>query len=101
MSQIRAGDELFGNRTTTENGAGAYKSTLNTCLDLFYAGGASRDSLGRLADTFDRAMAENPRVATAIKLWIRDIRNGGAGERKRLRSIAGHPAVSFEKLTDN
>lgn len=94
MSIVREGNELFGNETKTLNGAKAYKSTLGDCLDLFYAGGASRTSVGRLSDTFVKALGANSKVAAAIQLWIRDIRHGGAGERKAFRELC----KTFTKL---
>ncbi len=72
------------NETTTENGAKAYHSTTNFCLDLFYKIGASRGK--DLTSEFKHAMNEDPITALKILLWARDIR-GGAGEREQFKVL--------------
>lgn len=75
------------NLTTTENGAVTYKSTLSFCLDLFSTIGASRH-LGsdRVEAMFQRAYAEDKKLALKILFFARDIR-GGLGERAVFRTI--------------
>lgn len=70
------------NKTTTENGMKAYKSTLNSCVDLFSSVGAMRGK--DVIPSFAKALAEDQDKAVRIMLWARDIR-GGAGERKLFR----------------
>lgn len=72
------------NSTTTKNGMGAYESTLNKCVDLFYNIGASRGK--DIIPTFESAVDENKDTAIRIAQWARDIR-GGCGERKLYRDI--------------
>lgn len=74
------------NTTETTNGAKAYKSTLNACLDLFGKIGACRNDISQAQNLFARAYAENPETATRILFWVRDIR-GGNGEREVFRNL--------------
>ena len=74
------------NDTVTLNGAKAYKSTLNKCLDLFGKIAACRKDLNQAQKLFAHAYAENPETATRILFWARDIR-GGQGERAVFRQL--------------
>jgi hypothetical protein len=74
------------NTTETLNGAKAYKSTLNACVDLFGKIGACRNNIGHARNLFAQAYAENPETATRILFWVRDIRGGG-GEREVFRAL--------------
>jgi hypothetical protein len=74
------------NVTLTENGAKAYKSTLNKCLDLFGQIGASRENLDRADRLFQLALQEDKETALRILFWARDIR-GGQGERSVFRRL--------------
>lgn len=74
------------NNTTTENGAKAYASTLNKCLDLFGQIGACRNNLKEAQRLFAEAYKEDPETATRILFWVRDIR-GGQGERSVFRHL--------------
>lgn len=68
----------------TENGMKTQDSSLNACVDLFFAIGASRGK--DITAAFERAFQENSEIATKILLWTRDIR-GGAGERQIFRDM--------------
>jgi len=70
--------------TRTENGMKTYDTSLNACVDLFFAIGASRGK--DITSKFERAFAENAEVASKILLWSRDVR-GGAGERQLFRNM--------------
>jgi hypothetical protein len=74
------------NDTVTLNGAKAYESTLNKCLDLFGKIAACRNDLNQAQKLFAHAYAENPETATRILFWARDIR-GGQGERAVFRQL--------------
>lgn len=75
------------NFTETENGAGAYKSTNNACLDAFGRLGAMRKSNEEdIIDVFSRAFAEDKTVALRILFYMRDVR-GGQGTRRVFRVI--------------
>lgn len=74
------------NETTTLNGAKAYSSTLNKCLDLFGKIAACRNDIPQVEKLFGKAYKEDPETATRILFWTRDIR-GGQGERIVFRSL--------------
>jgi len=74
------------NTTETLNGAKAYKSTLNKCLDLFGKIGACRNDIKQAEKLFELAYRENPETAIRILFWARDVR-GGAGERSIFRTL--------------
>lgn len=74
------------NDTTTANGAKAYKSTTNKCLDLFGKIAACRNDVKQAQKLFAHAYKEDPETATRILFWARDIR-GGQGERSVFRNL--------------
>ena len=78
------------NTTNTTNGMPAYKSTLNACVDLFFAIGASRGK--DIIPSFSKAYAEDPDMALRIAQWVRDVR-GGSGERKIYKDILQYLAT--------
>lgn len=80
------------NKTQTENGAIAYRSTLSECLDLFSVCGALRNAdKAEILQKFMRAYAEDPDTAIRILFYARDVRNG-LGERRFFRTILHHLA---------
>lgn len=72
------------NKTTTTNGAKAFKSTLNANVDLFGKAGSARGQ--NLTGLFDLALQEEPEIALRNLLYIRDVR-GGMGEREMFRTL--------------
>lgn len=68
------------NYTVTENGAVAYKSTFNKCLDFFGLAGAMRNNLQEALNLFKLAFSEDKLVAIRLLFYFRDVR-GGQGER--------------------
>lgn len=74
------------NNTVTANGAKAYTSTLNKCLDLFGKIAACRKDPNQSQKLFAHAYKEDPETATRILFWARDIR-GGQGEREVFRQL--------------
>lgn len=75
------------NKTFTENGAVAYKSTNDACLDAFGSLGAMRfSSDDDIIRTFSKAFYENSELAIKMAFYMRDIR-GGQGQRKVFRII--------------
>ncbi len=74
------------NVTETLNGAKAYKSTLNKCVDLFGKIAACRNDVNQAQKLFAKAYKEDPETATRILFWARDIR-GGQGERSVFRDL--------------
>lgn len=74
------------NVTLTENGAKAYKSTLNHNLDFFASSSMYRFNTSRGVGDFWKAFDEDKTIALANLLYLRDIRKG-LGERLSFRSI--------------
>lgn len=85
--------EAVNNVTETTNGAGAYKSTLNKCLDLFFCIGTARGA--DMTEKFNEALKEDKDLTLRILQWVRDVR-GGAGERERFRSLLKHFAQTSD-----
>ena len=80
------------NRTLTENGAAALRTTGSDCLDLFAAIGALRNADEReIVVRFIRAYMEDRDLAMKMLFYCRDIR-GGLGERRVFRTILRHLA---------
>lgn len=81
----------------TENGAATNISSQSALVDFFFKAGAARNTAeSELAVLFERALAENPRLAFQTLLWIRDIR-GGAGERSTFRNLLEYISHSPSK----
>lgn len=76
----------------TENGANAYSSTLDKCLDLFALGGAyrSRSDLD-VIKLFMDAYNQDKQTALRLLFYLRDCR-GGQGERRFFRVVINHLA---------
>lgn len=75
------------NKTYTENGAVAHRTSGKDCLNLFAAIGALRRADDQnICSRFLKAYAENPDLAMKILFYARDVR-GGLGERRVFRSI--------------
>ena len=70
--------------SVTANGMATNQSSLDPCVDLFFAIGASRGK--DMTGAFARAFAAEPDVAMKILFWARDAREG-AGEREIFRQI--------------
>ena len=75
----------------TANGMLTFDSSLDPCVDFFFAVGSSRGK--DLVPQFERAYNSNPTAALRILFWARDIR-GGAGERETFRKLFKHYANS-------
>ena len=87
--------EQKASETRTLNGAKAYSSTGDACLDLFsVAGGMRYRSPGDQIRLFDRAYIENPELAMKLLFYIRDIRQG-MGERQLFRTLIRHVAKTW------
>ena len=74
------------NTTQTDNGAKAFKSTLDLNLDLFGKISASRSNPESIVPLYLRALEEDPETALRILFNSRDIR-GGQGERNVFRHL--------------
>lgn len=75
------------NITETENGAVAYRSTMNACLDAFGSLGAMRFSDDdEIIRVFSNAYNEDKSLAMKMAFYMRDVR-GGQGQRKVFRVI--------------
>ena len=72
---------------TTANGAMAYSSSGDKCVDLFFIAGAMRyHDTERINRKFVEAYRENPELAMKLLFYIRDIREG-IGERDIFRRL--------------
>lgn len=72
------------NFTTTENGATALQTSLNACVDFFYA------TLSNVEDYYSlflSALSEDRLTAMKILFWHRDIRSTGMGRRANFRYV--------------
>lgn len=86
------------NKTFTENGAVAYKSTNDACLDAFGSLGAMRFSSDEdIIRTFSKAFYENSDLAIKMAFYMRDIR-GGQGQRKVFRTIIKWLANNYPNI---
>lgn len=82
------------NKTTTANGAFAYKSTKSEVLDLFSLGGAFRNrSDQEVVQLFSKAYGENPTLALKTLFYLRDVLEG-QGERRFFRLAIKHLAIN-------
>ncbi len=87
INPLVAGLKNANNVTTTENGALAYKSTLNYLLDFFGNAGALRNrSDADVIQLFTKAFSQDKLLTLKTLFYIRDVR-GGQGERKTFRTI--------------
>lgn len=79
-------------KTYTENGAAAYRTTGSECLDLFSAVGAMRSQPEcDIVTRFVRAYAQDADKAMRILFFARDVREG-LGERRVFRVLMRHLA---------
>lgn len=87
MNELTKGIQQLTNLTSTDNGAIAYKSTVNKNLDLFATIGAARgmSDEDKIA-LFCSAYIENSDIAKKILFHLRDCR-GGMGERETFRVL--------------
>lgn len=72
-------------KSTTLNGANTFSSSLNANVDLFAIGGALRNRQNDVPGLFAKAYKEDKNIALRNLTFIRDIRNGGLGERSTFR----------------
>lgn len=79
-------------KTATENGAAAYRTSGSYCLDFFATAGALRNAREEdIVLRFTRAFAEDSDTAMKLLFFARDIR-GGLGERRIFRILLRHLA---------
>ena len=101
MNDFINGMKKETNFTETENGAVAYKSTLNACLDAFASLAAMKEANeDTIITTFSKALAEDKALAMKLLFYVRDIR-GGQGMRRVFRVILKYLAEHQPKLVIN
>ncbi|AGI11742.1 RNA-binding protein [Bacillus phage vB_BanS-Tsamsa] len=89
------------NKTTTENGAIAYKSTKSDVLDLFSQGGAMRQrSEADIKAIVSKAFGENQLLTLKAIFYLRDIEQG-QGERRFFRLAMQHLALHHKEALRN
>lgn len=87
------------NEKFTENQAEAYSSTLNEILDLFAFGASYRQrSEEEVIKLFENALFRNEELAMKCLFWIRDVRGGGAGERRFFRVCMKWLAITHTEI---
>lgn len=97
INQFVAAAKNQANKTVTENGALAFKSTLDTNLDFFAkSGNINFPALS----VFKQAFAEDPDLAIRNLLHMRDIRNG-KGIRDNSRQILHYLADNHPDIITN
>jgi hypothetical protein len=85
---------IESNKTRTENGANAFKSTNDSLVDLFGVIGSLRGrDKEEVEDLFARAHAEDPLLAIKMAFYARNIR-GGLGERETFKTIIRWLAIN-------
>lgn len=85
---------IESNKTTTENGANAFKSTNDSLVDLFSIIGSLRGRNEKaVEDLFAKAHAEDPLMAIKMAFYARNIR-GGLGERRTFKIIIRWLAIN-------
>lgn len=83
------------NAAYTENGALAYRSTMNHSLDLFATiGGLRHADSKEILRRFIKAYVENPEAAMKILFYARDAR-GGLGERRVFQIILKYLCFAY------
>ncbi len=85
------------NYTYTENNELAYRSSLDSVLDLFYFGGSMIKEHDKFVDLFQKAFAEAPELAIKVLFYIRDIR-GGQGVRENFRCVIKNLAKVYPDI---
>lgn len=89
---------MFSNDAFTNNGAVTHSTAGNSCLDLFFIAGASRNmSEEDIIILFMRAYREDKIVASKILFWARDAR-GGAGEKRFFQVIMKYLAKMLPEV---
>ncbi|UAW01120.1 protein of unknown function DUF2828 [Vibrio phage BUCT194] len=68
----------------TANGGVTNHSSLNPCVDFFFAAGSSRGK--DISQLFVQAIIHDRDIALRTLLWLRDVR-GGAGERQQFKNL--------------
>ena len=90
--------EIENNKTLTENGAVAFKSTSSKLLDLFGVIGAMRNRpMGHINSMFLEAFFEDKLLAMKMLFYARNIR-GGLGERRTAQVIYSYLADSYPDI---
>ena len=85
---------IESNKTKTENGANAFKSTNDSLVDLFSIIGSLRGRRKEeVEDLFAKAHAEDPLLAIKMAFYARNIR-GGLGERETFKIIIRWLAIN-------
>lgn len=74
------------NKTVTDNGENAFKSTMDSLVDLFYFIGGSRRNPEPIVGMYEKAAYDDLDLAVRCMLYARDVR-GGMGERNSFRLV--------------
>jgi hypothetical protein len=98
MSDLFTQAALINNKTKTQNGDIAFKSTTNSIADLFFVLGSSRKAPQKAVDLFELVYSQDSDLAAKMALYARDIR-GGLGERALFRGFLEYLSkVNYGKM---
>lgn len=110
MNTLQENFDQLSNETRTENGAGAYQSTLNVALDVFASVGdatllgkdrkAAQRASETLLEAFAKAFSEDRKTAIKIMVYTRDIK-GGVGLRDLSRKFLSYVAEYLDRVDDD
>lgn len=90
--------KIENNITTTENGAFAYTSTLNSNLDFFNNISSFRKNSSVCLKSFKKAFEEDKLLALKNLFYMRNIRGLGQGEREASKTIYKWLAKNYPSL---
>ena len=96
MSFVDISKELL-NKTLTENGDVAFKSSLSPCLDYFSLVGGKRNFPYDVFNLFLKAYYEDRNTALKLLFYTRDIKEG-LGERRIFRLLFNSLCVSYPNI---
>lgn len=101
MSKLQEVAKVESSKKFTENGAMAYDSVGDPCLDLFGTIGALRNRPeNEIIEKFKRSFLNKTLLTTKMMFYAGDIRNGGLGERRTFRICLKWMAENYPQIVE-